>query len=303
MLPQGADDSSRLNREMSKARSKPAVLLLGGSGFVGGSFRDYATDRGWSIQAPNSKACNLADPCSVERFAKRAGKIDAIVCAASAREDRDSFAGARKNLDIAFGCARLVELLRPDQLVYLSSVDVFGRPPSKPTITELSPPKLDSPYAASKFAAEHLLMLACSRVKTQCVILRLPGVFGRNDTSNRIIPAMLRSARQKKTLTVNGDGRQKRDLVWNDDVSRFVGECILGKAKGCVLNFATGKSLSILQMCRALRRLGVRVNVRLTGRSSHDFDLRFDTRRLRKVFAKFRFTPFEEALSKTLARS
>lgn len=289
------------HREMRKTLPKRAVLLFGGSGFIGGCFRNYAANLGWRVQAPDSKACNLADPRSVEQFAKRASQYDVIVCAASARDDRDSFDGAKKNIDIAFGCAQLVELLRPKQLIYLSSVDIFGRPPSKSRISELSPVKLDSPYAVSKFTAENLLMLASRRAKTQCVIMRLPGVFGSNDTSNRIVSAMLRSAHKKNTLTVEGDGLQKRDLVWSHDVSRFIADCISERASGCVLNFATGKSLSILQMYQALRHLGVDIHVRLTGKAAQNFDLRFNNCRLRRKFKTFRFTPFAEALSKTLA--
>ena len=286
---------------MTKAGKKPVVLLLGGSGFVGSGFRSYAVSRGWKVQAPDSSVCNLRDLRSVERFAKKPRSFDAIVCAASAREDRESFLGARKNIDIAFGCARLAELLQPGQLVYLSSVDVYGRPPSKTPIREGTALKLDSPYAVSKFASENILRIACDRVKTRCVILRLPGVFGRDDDSNRIVAGMLRAGRKNTMFSVHGDGRQKRDLVWGDDIARLISECIVRKTKSCLVNAATGKSLSIVQMLKSFRRLGVDVNVVFKKSRNRDFDLKFDTRQFRKSFAKFRFTPFETALSKTTA--
>lgn len=286
---------------MMKAGKKPAVLLLGGSGFVGSGFRSYAVSRGWKLQAPDSLVCNLRDLRSVERFAKKARNVDDIVCAASAREDRESFVGAQKNTAIAFGCARLVELLQPSQLVYLSSVDVYGRPPSKTPIREGTTLKLDSPYAVSKFASEIILRIACERVKTRCVILRLPGVFGRNDDSNRIVAGMLRAGRENTVFSVNGDGRQKRDLVWNDDIARLIGECIVRKTKSCLVNVATGKSFSVLQMVKVFRRVGVEVNVVFKKGLKKDFDLKFDTRQFQKSFAKFRFTPFEKALPNTIA--
>ena len=291
----------RLPAEMAKTRKKPTILLLGGSGFVGACFRSYAVERGWKVQAPDSSVCDLRDLRSVDQFAKKIRSVDAIICAASAREDRESFLGAQKNIDIAFGCARLVELLRPGQLVYLSSVDVYGRPPSKAPIHEGTTLKLDSPYSVSKFASENILRIACDRVKARCVILRLPGVFGRNDDSNRIVAGMLRAGRENTVFSVNGDGRQKRDLVWNDDIARLIGECIARKTKSCLVNVATGESFSVLQMLNAFRRLGIDVNVVFKKGPKKDFDLTFDTPRLRKELGSFRFTPFETALSETTA--
>jgi nucleoside-diphosphate-sugar epimerase len=101
-------------------------------------------------------------------------------------------------------------------------VDVYGRPAAKIPIREETPLKLDSPYAVAKFASENILRLACDRVNTSCLILRLPGVFGRGDTSNRLVAGMLRAAIANKVFLVDGDGRQKRDLVWSEDIARLI---------------------------------------------------------------------------------
>jgi nucleoside-diphosphate-sugar epimerase len=275
--------------------SEARTLVLGANGFAGREFVRRARAKGWAVETPASSACDLTDPKSVSAFAERAGSVARIYIFAASRGARDSLAAARQNFLIGCGCVQLITKLRPKQILYTSSVDVYGRPPLRSPVHEKAPLFPDSYYAVSKLASESMIQLAAGEYGGKWLILRLPGLYGCGDKSKRIVAALARSSKSGKAVIVGGNGRQRRDLVWAADLARFLLSTADSVLPCEVVNFCTGESASINEIVRRMRLAGLKPRAKLGGKSHQDFDLVFDTRHLMKLFKAFEFTPMAEA--------
>jgi len=152
------------------------------------------------------------------------------------------------------------------KLVFSSSCAIYGD--ARPPVGEDALPRPNSPYAVQKLAAEHYCRLFHEPRGMRTVCLRYFNVFGpRQDPSSQyaaVVPAFFRDMARRGSVTVFGDGRQTRDFIYVGDV---VGANILAAertgADGGVLNIATGRPTSVLELARAVagavgKPLGIR---------------------------------------------
>jgi nucleoside-diphosphate-sugar epimerase len=279
------------------------LLIFGGSGFLGREVIRQAETADCAVEAPNSAVCDLADLDSVDRWLLTAPTVERVVFLASAGGRRDSIEAARRDMLIGCGCARIISKLRPTRLIYVSSVDVYGRPPAELPISEETALRPDSYYGVAKLSTERMVAVAARASGSQWLILRLPGVYGADDNSTRLVANLRRSANGGPAVLVNSNGGQRRDLVWSSDVARFIVKSILDSLPCDVLNFATGKALSVREICRLMSEAGLPLDVRFAGKQGDDYDLCFDTAKLSKLYAGFRFTPWRESFAQLASLS
>jgi nucleoside-diphosphate-sugar epimerase len=129
------------------------------------------------------------------------------------------------------------------RFVLASSSSVYGDCPSYNASSEYH--KLDpaSPYAASKFAAE--LLAHMYREQMEVVALRYFTVYGPGQRPDMAISQFLRSAIEDKPVTIYGDGGQRRDFTYIDDIVRAtIAASEPGRLTGA-FNIGSGVSISI----------------------------------------------------------
>jgi nucleoside-diphosphate-sugar epimerase len=104
-----------------------------------------------------------------------------------------------------------------ERMVFFSSIAVYGRSDSE-ILTEDSPHRPDSPYAQTKLDAEKIVLDA-RRPDGQPLgtVLRLAAVYGSRIKGNY---RHLLQALAKKRFVSIGDGRNRRTLVYDQDVAR-----------------------------------------------------------------------------------
>jgi dTDP-glucose 4,6-dehydratase len=88
--------------------------------------------------------------------------------------------------------------------------------------TEDSPLRPNSPYAASKAAAEFMLRAARETFGLNAVITRCGNNYGPRQFPEKLIPLMLANAMNDDPLPVYGDGRNVRDWIYVDDHCRAI---------------------------------------------------------------------------------
>jgi dTDP-L-rhamnose 4-epimerase len=137
---------------------------------------------------------------------------------------------------------------------------------------ETKPPANSSVYALSKYDQERLCLLFGAAYGVPTVALRLFNVYGpRQALSNpytgvlAIFAARLLNGRPPLMFE---DGRQRRDFVNVDDVSRaFVLALERDGADGRALNIASGRSVTVAEIGDSLAEvLGVDIEPQSTGR-------------------------------------
>src|SRR5207253_2700048 len=88
--------------------------------------------------------------------------------------------------------------------------------------TVASPFQPNSPYAASKAAAEHLVRAAHQTFGLDTVITRCGNNYGPRQFPEKLIPLVLSNALRNEPIPVYGDGRNVRDWIYVDDHCRAI---------------------------------------------------------------------------------
>lgn len=233
------------------------IALFGATGFIGGNICRYFRRRpAYKMMAFASADADLTNPESLPAVVERLRELPNLVLIMAATSDHSRLTPKKvfgANTRMAANIARLIARLHPAQVIYLSSIDVYGRPNQRLPLSEQTRPIPVTPYAQSKLQSERIISAQCRR-KIPLAVLRLPGVYGPGDKSNRIIPAAIRAARQARRLVIAGDGLQRRDLLYVDDIARLSERIIRQRIAG-TFNAVSGKSHSINQLVKIIEQI------------------------------------------------
>ncbi len=258
------------------------VVILGGTGFIGGQLARHLMEKGFGVKVLGSRDADLTDPEAAARALEGCGKnTGVILSAAVTRRQRDDAGALAANIAMAAHTAAAARAQRVGGLVYLSSVDVYGRPPVDLPLTEESPVCPDTFYGLSKLTGEMICRIQGARV-FPLGILRLPGVYGPGDGQTSVVGRLVGQALETNCIKISGRGNQKRDFLAVADLCSWVADW-LAHPRDCLFNLVTGQSRSLADMgARVCRNLG-RGELRFDpGPPTEGFDLEFEVNGLRK---------------------
>ena len=150
------------------------------------------------------------------------------------------------------GTYNVLEAVRRQEcrLVYSSTCEVYGA--HHGAVTETSDLRPNSPYAASKAAADRLCFAYNQTYGVDVVIVRPSNVYGVRQKSGKggaVIPIFVEKALGHIPLTVFGTGEQRRQYIHVEDLVRGY-ELVIGRTdlQGEVINFGTADTPSIKEI-------------------------------------------------------
>ena len=108
------------------------------------------------------------------------------------------------------------------RLVLVSTDEVFGAAAPGAAFTDASPLAPNSPYAASKAAAEHLARSFAHTYGLPVATVNPTNNYGPRQMPEKLIPRMIVAAARREPLPLYGDGRQERDWLHVDDCCRAI---------------------------------------------------------------------------------
>ncbi len=149
-------------------------------------------------------------------------------------------------------------------LAFASTGGAVTGPTDAPAITEAATLQPLTPYGATKAAAEMLMSAYTASYGLRCAALRLTNVYGPGmQAKDSIVARLMRAIRLGQTFEIYGDGRQVRDYVHAVDVTAAVRLALSSAAWSGPLIIGSGRSLSVLEVVDAVRRVsGAQVDVR-----------------------------------------
>ncbi len=167
----------------------------------------------------------------------------------------------RANISSTINLCEVLKEYKIDNVIFSSSSSVYGNAPLpfKESYKDISP---INPYGITKLSIEHFLKYYHKMFGMNITVLRYFNVYGpagRPDLSiNRFISNILRG----KEIIIYGDGSQRRDFTYIDDVVR-ANLLAMKKIKGYRLyNIASGKNYSINEILYIIEKIiGKRVEV------------------------------------------
>jgi UDP-glucose 4-epimerase len=159
------------------------------------------------------------------------------------------------------GTLRVLEAARAQgvrKVVFSSSAGIFGELKFLP-IREDHPVEPDSPYGASKLAAEKMCLAYAKLYDLEAIALRYFNVYGVNqryDAYGNVIPIFAHKMLRGETVTIFGDGEQTRDFINVRDVARA--NFLAAEARGVsgAFNVASATSITINRLVELMSEAG-----------------------------------------------
>lgn len=138
------------------------------------------------------------------------------------------------------------------RFVMISTDEVMGSCEEGEYFTEASLIRPNSPYAASKAAAEHLARAAHITFGLDVVTTRASNNYGPYQFPEKLIPLMIANAMEDRPLPVYGDGQNVRDWLYVEDCCRAI-DAVLHKGRsGEVYNIGSRAEKTNIEVVRAL---------------------------------------------------
>lgn len=278
------------------------IILLGSSGFVGKNISEFFTNRGVEVLPLSSKDCNLLDYTLVDKKLDILNQDDTLVITSSiTRLIDNSVSSMNKNILMIQNIIDKVAIKRVKQIVFFSSIDVYGIKNIPDTINEQTPFNPDDYYATSKAVSEYILKVFCSKNDIRLNILRPSGIYGKYDYNNSTIAKIVKNIYNNRSANIVGDGLLKRDFIYIEDLMQILDSVIKSEFNG-VVNAVTGSSLSIKELIeKVFHTLGIPANINYEKvEQDSGFvragDLSFDTKMLKENIPGFNPKPIDSSL-------
>jgi dTDP-glucose 4,6-dehydratase len=227
------------------------LLITGGAGFIGSNLVQYALDHTAdrlvvfdkltyagslaSLEKPlqNSRVAfvegDIADAAAVGRVFEAHRPTAVLNLAAETHVDR-SIDGPRPFIDtnivgtfVLLEAARVfVAGLEPAlreafRFLHVSTDEVYGTLGPSGLFSEETPYAPNSPYAASKAAADHLVRASFHTYGLPVLITNCSNNYGPFQFPEKLIPLMLLNALEGRRLPIYGDGGNVRDWLHVED--------------------------------------------------------------------------------------
>ncbi len=140
------------------------------------------------------------------------------------------------------------------RFLQVSTDEVMGSLPDdeKAYFTESSPFAPNSPYAASKAAAEHLVRAAHHTFGLDTVITRCGNNYGPRQFPEKFLPLAFSNALNDQPIPVYGDGRNVRDWIYVDDHCRAILLALEQGKPGAVYNIGARNERRNLEVVESL---------------------------------------------------
>jgi len=139
------------------------------------------------------------------------------------------------------------------RFVHVSTDEVYGTlSPGEPAFSETHRYAPNSPYAASKAAADHLARAWHRTYGLPVMITNCSNNYGPFQFPEKLIPLMLINALEGERLPVYGDGQQRRDWLFVTDHCRAIQRVLEAGEPGRVYNVGGNAEMANLDVVHLL---------------------------------------------------
>lgn len=244
------------------------VLVTGGAGFIGSHVVDRLLAGGHDPVVFDV----VRSPYHAEAVEQRIGDVLDLAAVKSALRGGDAVAHLAAMADVnvvaaapvrasqvnAHGTQVVLEAARQldvPRFIFGSTVWVYGNrsyPEPVDEDAELGFPS--HPYTATKMAAEMYCHAYRELYELDTTTLRFGIPYGPRSRGAAVVAAFVARARAGKALTIAGDGRQRRQFVYVEDLAAGI-VAALTSAAGPLYNLVGDESTSILEIAETVRDL------------------------------------------------
>jgi len=282
------------------------ALVTGAAGFIGSTIVDKLIDKGFDVIGIDNLSVG-----NIDNVNKKSNFFNLDF------RNYDDLVKISKGVDIFYHIGAMLPITRPPfedtvihedinvigtiqavktcvknkirKFVYASTCAVYGEADTFPTDENAKIRLQTRPYSIQKYSGEQIALLLCKRHSIECTSLRYFATYGPRcyypekgfNSYSPVIGIFLNQKKNDKPLTVTGDGNQKRDFIYVDDVARMTMEVgISQKGDQEIFNICSSQSISILELAKKISD-----NIVFIDRTHGEVDFTLgDNTKLRKYF-------------------
>jgi len=245
---------------------EPRVLIMGGSGFIGGHLIRKFSERGteatvFDIQPPSSplpKGITFVrgDAFDMKSLEEPIRECDAVVhligLADSGIAQKDPMKSFRLNVISLQNVLETCRICGERKVIFPSSAAVYGITDDLP-IKESFPPSPTNVYSWHKLVCEEMIRAYQRNYGISYVTLRLFNVYGKGNEG--VIGVFIDKARKNEEIESFGPF-QYRDFIYGADVAEAMYRAVVyDKALNRTINIGSGRGVQIREILDMIRTL------------------------------------------------
>ncbi len=304
------------------------ILVTGGAGFIGSNFVRYMLEVHSACEVVNldllTYAGNLENLADLEgrenyRFVRGdiadsglldrlfAEGVDGVVnFAAESHVDRSIEDPGHFLTTNIVGTQALLEAarrFRVNRFLQISTDEVYGSLEGEGAFTEESPLAPNSPYSASKAAADLLCRAYWKTYDLPVVVTRCSNNYGPYQFPEKLIPLFITNALADEPLPVYGDGLYVRDWIYVRDHCSALDRVLHDGRAGEIYNIGADTERTNLEITQTiLKKLDKDADLvrHVKDRPGHDRRYAINSSKIQRELGWRPATPFQDGMSYTI---
>lgn len=283
----------------SSIKRPKRVVILGTSGIISTNLQKKLKKEKLNFIKIGKKNIDFKNKKSIQFLKSKIKDYDFIIFI-SAEAPAKNLIMKKNNILICQNICAAIEKKNFSHIIYISSDAVYSD--IKYKIKENSVTKPSSVHGKMHLRRENILK---SYFKNSLCIIRPTLVYGPGDTHCGYGPnKFVNSTLKNKEITLFGNGEEKRDHIYINDLILIIYKCILLKAVG-IINAVSGKVYSFEKIAKFTNKIFRKNNsiLKLTrvGPMPHNGFRPFDNSLIKKHFKEIKTTKIEEGIKKYIS--
>ena len=257
---------------------KNKILVTGGCGFIGSHLTEYLVRKGYNVivfdryNTSNNYGWlqnsiykkdfevilgDIRDYDSVHKTMKNCNSVMHLAALIGIPYSYISpLVYIKTNVEGTYNVLEASKNLNLENIIITSTSEIYGSPKKLP-IKENALVNCQSPYAASKAAADQLSLSFYKSFKMPIKILRPFNTYGPRQSNRAIIPTIISQClRNKEKVIKLGNTKPTRDLNYIDDITKAF-ELVLKSKKmtGEIANAGSNSNISIKNLASKIMKI------------------------------------------------
>ena len=253
------------------------VLITGGTGFIGSHLAEYLINKKFKVTVfdrynPNYNLGNLQNSQLKDKIKFIFGDIRDYDSTNRAIKDNDiiihlaaligipysyfsPLAYVKTNIEGTYNVLESVKSNKKKKVIITSTSEVYGTAEYTP-IDEKHPLNPQSPYSASKIAADNLALSYYYSFKTPVTLIRPFNTFGPRQSERAIIPSIINQILRSKDNSISlGNLYPRREFNFVEDVCEGYYKALNKNNFGETINIGNGYDISIKELVKLISQI------------------------------------------------
>jgi len=252
--------------KVSTLQTKPHLLVIGGTGFIGFHLVLKAKKRGWKVTSislnPPKRNRYVAGvnylKADITNFKELKKKLNNPYTYLVNLGGYVNHFNKKKKVSSAhfkavINLTKIFTNKKIKKFIQIGSSSEYGESRAPQNEKAQCDPK--SPYALAKLAATEFLLMLNITKQYPVTILRLFQVYGTQQDKNRVLPQIISGCLKNKKFPVSS-GEQLRDFCFIDDIINAIFLSLKNKkSNGEIFNIASGKPIKVKRVIKYICKL------------------------------------------------